>query len=126
MHSAVVTVCLLIVGTYAPATGVRPQPQQESHQVQTGPPARQVRIELDQQGMPRFDIPHGNISGAAKGALSRKRPEPLGSSRGPATDAQPQQPDNRQLPGAVGLLLALALLNDSGATPPAISQAQTN
>lgn len=126
MHSAVVTVCLLIVGTYAPATGVCPQPQQASRQVPTGPPSRQVRIDLDQQGMRRFDVPHDSISEAAKGAVSRKRPQPFGSSRGPATNAQPQQPDNRQLPGPVGLLLALALLNDSGSTPPAISQAQTN
>ena len=124
MHSAVVTACVLVVGTYAPATSVRQQSQQASAQAQTT--QRQVRTERDQQGTLRVDIPRGNIAAAAKSAVARKRPEPLRSSPGPAFDSQAQQADDRQLPGAVGLLLALALLNGSGAPPPVTSQPETN
>jgi hypothetical protein len=121
MHSAVVTACVLIVGGYAPATSLRQQSQQAFAQAQTAPPERPVRTERHQRGASRLDIPV-----AEKSAVARKRAEALRSSRGPTTDAQPQQPDNRQLPAAAGLLLALALLNGSDATPPVIPQPETN
>jgi hypothetical protein len=55
---------------------------------------------------------------AAESAVARRRAESHRPSGGPATDAQPPQRDNRQLPGAVGLLLSLALLSGAGAEPP--------
>jgi hypothetical protein len=105
---------------YVPAAGVRQQFQHATAQAQAAPPQRQA--ERDRQGTPRADIRRGNTSVAAESAVARRRAESHRPSGGPATDAQPPQRDNRQLPGAVGLLLSLALLSGAGAEPPAISQ----
>jgi hypothetical protein len=126
MRSALITACMLLVGMYAPATGVRQQFQPTPAQAQAAPPQRQAQTERDRQGTPRPDIRRGNTSVAAESAVARRRAASHLPSGGPATDAQPPQPDHRQLPGAVGLLLALGLLSGAGAAPPAISQPQIN
>ena len=126
MRSALIIACMLL-GAYAPGTGVRPQFQDGPAQAQAAPPQRQAQTDHDrQEGTPRPDIRRGNTSVAQESAVARRRAEshrPLG---GHATDAQQPQPGNRQLPGAMGLLLAIALLNGAGAAPPAISQPETN
>jgi hypothetical protein len=125
MRSALIIACMLL-GAYAPGTGLRPQFQDAAAQAQAAPPQRQAQTDHDrQEGTPRPDIRRGNTSVAQESAVARRRAEshwPLG---GHATDAQ-QQRGNRQLPGAMGLLLAIALLNGAGAAPPAISQPETN
>jgi hypothetical protein len=126
MRSALITASILIVGMYAPATGVREQFQHAPAQAQAASPQRQAQTERDRQGTPRPDIRRGNTSVAAESAVARRRAESHLPSGGPATDAQPPQPGNRQLPGAVGLLLALGLLSGAGAAPPAISQPVIN
>ena len=122
MRSALITACML-PGTCAPATGVHPQFQDEPAQAQAAPPRSQAQTDRDrQEGTPWPDIRRGNTAVAQESAIARRRAEshrPLG---GPPTDARPPQPGNRQLPGAMGVLLALALLNGAGAAPPAISQ----
>ena len=122
MRSAVVTVCMLIVGTYAPVTSVRHELQHAPAQAQAAPRQRQAQTEPDRQVTPRSDIRHGNTSVAAERAVARIRAESLRPLGGRTTATQPPHPGNGQVPGAVGLLLALALLNGAGATPPAISQ----
>ena len=115
-----IAACMLIVGTYGPAVSVREQFQHAPAQAQAAAPQSQAQTERDQQGTPRPDIRRGHTSVAQESAVARRRAEsrrPLG---GPATDAQPPQPGTQQLPAAMGLLLALALLN--GSAPPAISQ----
>jgi hypothetical protein len=123
MRSALVTACMLLLGTCAPAAGVRQQFQHAPAQAQAAPPQRQAQTERDRQGAPRPDIRRGNTSVAAESDVARRRAESHLPSGGPATDAQPPQPGNRQLQEAVGLLLSLALLSGAGAAPPpAISQ----
>jgi hypothetical protein len=119
MRSALVTACVLVVGTYAPGTSIRQQLQHAPAQAQAAPSQRQAQTELDRQVTPRSDIPRGSTSVTAKSLIARRRAESLRQFGGPATDAQP---GNRQLPGAIGLLFALALLNSAGAAPPVISQ----
>jgi hypothetical protein len=109
---------------YVPAAGVRQQFQHAPAQARAAAPQRLAQTERDRQGTPRPDIRRGNTSVAAESAVARRRAESHLPSGGPATDAQP--PGNRQLPGAVGLLLALGLLSGAGAAPPAISQPETN
>jgi hypothetical protein len=122
MRSAFITACMLLVGMYPPAAGVRPQFQDAPAQTQAAPPQRQAQTERDRQdGTSRPDIRRGNTSVAPE-----RRAESHRQSGGPATDAPPPQPGNRQLPGAVGLLLALAVLNGAGAAPPVISQPEIN
>jgi hypothetical protein len=120
MRSAVVTACVLIVGTYAPVTSVRQQLQHSPAQAQAVP--RQAQTELYRQITPRSDIRHGNTSAALESAVARRGAEPLRPLGGRATGTQPPRPGNGQVPAAVGLLLALALLNGGGAAPPATSQ----
>jgi hypothetical protein len=123
MRSAVVTACMLLLGTCAPGAGVRQHFQHAPAQAQAAPPQRQAQTERDRQGTPRPDIRRGNTAVAGASAVARRRAESHLPSGGPATDAQPPQPGNRQLPEAVGLLLSLALLSGAGAAPPpAISQ----
>ena len=122
MRSAVVTACVLIVGTYAPVTSVRQELQHASTQAQVAPRQRQAQTQLDRQGSPRSDIRHGNTAVAAESAVARRPAVSLRPFGGRATPTQPPHPGNGQVPGAVGLLLALALLNGAGATPPAISE----
>jgi len=126
MRSALITACMLLVGVYAPATGVRQQFQHAPAQAQAAPPQRQAQTERARQGTPQPDIRRGNTSVAAESAVARRRAESHLPSGGPATDAQLPQPGNRQLPGAVGLLLALGLLSGASAAPPAISQPVIN
>jgi hypothetical protein len=121
MRSALVTACMLIVGTYAPDTSIRQQFQHAPAQAQAAPPQRQAQTELDRVTL-RSDTRRGNTSVAAESPVARRRAESLRPLGGPATDAQPV---DRQLPRAVGLLLALALLNP-GAASPAISQPETH
>jgi hypothetical protein len=109
---------------YVPAAGVRQQFQHAPAQAQAAPPQRLAQTERDRQGTPRPDIRRTSV--AAERAVARRRAELHLPSGGPATDAQPPQPGNRQLPGAVGLLLALGLLSGAGAAPPAISQPEIN
>jgi hypothetical protein len=109
---------------YVPAAGVRQQFQHAPAQARAAAPQRLAQTERDRQGTPRPDIRRGNTSVAAESAVARRRAESHLPSGGPATYAQP--PGNRQLPGAVGLLLALGLLSGAGAAPPAISQPETN
>lgn len=122
MRSALITACILL-NTYAPATGVHSQFQQAPSQAQAAPPQRQAQADRGgQEGTARPDIRRGNTSVAQERAVARSRAEshwPLGA---PATDAQPPQPANRQLTGAMGLLLAFALMNGAGAIAPASSQ----
>ncbi len=126
MRSALITACILL-STYAPAPGVHPQFQDAPAQAQAAPPQRQAQTDRDrQEGTPRSDIRRGNTSVAQESAVARRRAGSHGPLGGPATDAQPPQPGNRQLPGAMGLLLAIALLNGAGAAPPAISQPEIN
>jgi hypothetical protein len=132
MRSALVTGCMLILGTCAPGAGVRQHFQHAPAQAQAAPPQRQAQAERDRQGTRRPDIRRGNTAVARASAVARRRAESHLPSGGPATDAthlrgaqqgQPPQPGNRQLPEAVGLLLSLALLSGAGAAPaPAISQ----
>jgi hypothetical protein len=126
MRSALITASILLVGMYASATGVRQQFQHAPAQAQAAPPQRQAQTERDRQGTPRPDIRRGNTSVAAESAVARRRAESHLPSGGPATDAQPPQAGNRQLPGAVGLLLALGVLSGAGAAPTAISQPVIN
>ena len=126
MRAALITACLLIVGTYATAPSVRQQFQQAPAEAQAPPPQRQAQTEHDRQGTPRPDVRRDNTSVAAESPVARRRTEPHRPAGGRATDAQPPQPGTRQLPGAVGLLLAIALLNGAGAPPPAISQPAAN
>jgi hypothetical protein len=122
MRSALITACMLLIGTYAPTAGMRPQFQDASAQTQAAPP-RQAQTERDRQvDTSRLDVRGGNVSVAPESTAARRRAESHRRSSGSATDAQPAQPGNRQLPGAVGLLLSLAVLNGAGAAPPAISQ----
>ena len=122
MRSALITACILL-NTYAPATGVHPHFQHAPSQAQAAPLQRWAQAVRDGQGgTARPDIRRGNTSVAQEGAVARSRAEshrPLGV---PATDAQPPQPGNRQLTGAMGLLLGFALMNGGGATAPASSQ----
>ena len=122
MRSALVTACVLIVGAYAPGTSVRQQFQHAPAQAQAAPPQRQAQTELHRQITSRSDISRGITSVAAESAAARRRAESLRPFGGPATVVQPPQPGNRQLPAAVGLLFALALLNGAGAAPPVIAQ----
>jgi hypothetical protein len=123
MRSAFVTACMLLLGTCAPAAGVRQHFQHAPAQAQAAPPQRQAQTERDRHGTPRPDIRRGNTAVAGASAVARRRAESHLPSGGPATDARPPQPGNRQLPEAVGLLLSLALLSGAGAAPPlAISQ----
>ena len=124
MRSALAIACVLTVGMYAPDSSVRQQFKHAPAQAQAAPPQRQAQTELDRQVTLRSYIRGGNTPVAAESAVARRRTEWLRPSGGPATDAQP--PGNRQLPGPVGLLLALALLNGAGAAPPAISQPEIN
>lgn len=117
MRSPLITACMLLMGAYAPVVSVRPQIQQAPAQAQAAPPQHQAQTARDWQGTPRPDIRRGNTPVAAESSLSRRRAESHRSG-GLATDAQPGQPGNRQVPGAVGLLLALALLSNAGAVPP--------
>jgi hypothetical protein len=126
MRLALVIACVLIVGMYAPDSSVRQQFKHAPAQAQAAPPQRQAQTELDRQVTLRSYIRRGNAPVAAESAVARRRTEWLRPSGGAATDAQPPQPGNRQLPGPVGLLLALALLNGAGAAPPAISQPEIN
>jgi hypothetical protein len=118
MRSALVTACMLLLGTCAPAAGVRQHFQHARAQAQAAPPQRQAQTERDRQGTPRPDIRRGHTAVAGASAVARRRAESHLPSGGPATDAQPPQPGNRQLPEAVGLLLSLALLSGAGAAPP--------
>ena len=113
---------------------------------QAAPPQRQAQIERDRPGTPRPDIRRGNTAVAGERAVARRRAESHPPPGAPATDAthppgaqqepppQPGDPGvedkretlNRQLPGAAGLLLALALLSGAGVTHPAISQPGIN
>jgi hypothetical protein len=120
MRSAIVTACVLIVGTYAPVTNVRQQLQHSPAQAQAAP--RQAQTELYRQVTPRSDISHGNTSVTAESSAARRRADSLRPLGGRATHPQPPHPGNGQVPGAVGLMLALALLNGAGAAPPATSQ----
>ena len=132
MRSALVTACTLVLGTCAPAAGVRQHFQHVPAQAQAAPPQRQAQTERDRQGTPRLHIRRGNTAVPGASAVARRRAEWHLPSGGPATDAthlpgaqqgRPPQPGNRQLPEAVGLLLSLALLSGAGAAPPpAISQ----
>lgn len=123
MRSALVTACTLLLGTCVPAAGVRQHFQHAPAQAQAAPPQRQAQTQRDRQGTPRPDIRRGNAAVAGASAVARRRAESHLPSGGPAADAQPPQPGNRQLPEAVGLLLSLALLSGAGtAPPPAISQ----
>jgi hypothetical protein len=126
MRSALITACMLLAGMYVPAAGVRQQFQHAPARAQAAPPQRLAQTERDRQGTSRPDIRRGNTSVAAESAVARRRAESHLPSGGPATDAQPPQAGNRQLPGAVGLLLALGLLSGAGAAPPAISQPEIN
>jgi len=127
MRLAFITACMLIAGTYPPGAGVRPQFHDAPAQTQAVPPQRQAQTVHDRQdGTSRPDIRRGNVSVAPESAVARRRSESHRPSGDPATDARLMQPGNRQLPGVVGLLLALAVLNGGGATPPAISQPQIN
>jgi hypothetical protein len=126
MRLALVIACLLIVGTYAPDTSVRQQFKHAPAQAQAPPPQRQAQTELDRQVTLPSVIRRGNTPMAAESAVARRRAEWLRPSGGPATDGQPSPPGNRQLPGAVGLLLAIALLNGASAAPSAISQPEIN
>jgi hypothetical protein len=131
MRSAL-TACMLVLGTCAPAAGVRQHFQHAPAQAQAAPPQRQAQTERDRQGTPRADIRRGNTGVAGASAAARRRAESHLPSGGPATDAthlpgaqqgQSPQPGNRQLPEAVGLVLSLALLSGAGAAPAAaISQ----
>jgi hypothetical protein len=116
MRSTLVTACALIVGTYAPATSVRQHLQHTPAQAQVRSLMRQAQTEGDRELVPRPDIRRSNTSVAAKSAVARREAESLWRSGGPATDSA----------GAVGLLLALALLNGAGAAPPAISRPEIN
>jgi hypothetical protein len=118
MRSALVTACMLLLGTCAPAAGVRQHFQHAPAQAQAAPPQRQAHTERDRQATPRPDFRRGNTAVAGASAVARRRAESHLPSGGPATDAQPPQPGNRQLPEAVGLLLSLALLSGAGAAPP--------
>jgi hypothetical protein len=84
---------MLTVGTYAPDTSVRQPFQQAPAQAQAALPQRRAQTELDLQIGPRSDIPRGNTGVAGESAVARRRPEPLRPSGGPATDAQPPQPE---------------------------------
>ena len=119
MRSPLVTACMLLLGTCAPAAGVRQQFEHAPAQAQAAPPQRQAQAERDRQGTPRPDIRRGNTAVAGASAVARRRAE--SHLRG-AQQGQPPQRGNRQLPEAVGLLLSLALLSGAGtAPPPAIS-----
>jgi hypothetical protein len=128
MRSALITACMLL-GTYVPATGVHPLYRDAPAQAQAAPPPRQAHADRDRdrdEGTPRTDVRQGNTSVAAGSAVAPRRAQFHRPLDGPATDAQLQQPGNRQLPGAtMALLLALALLNGAGAAPPAISQPES-
>lgn len=120
MRSALITACMLVVGAFAPAVSVRQQFQHAPAQAQAASPQRQAQTEHDRQDTPRPDILRGNASVAVEIPVARRPAEPHRSSGSPAAEAQLPQPGNRQLSGAVGLLLALALLNSAGAAPPAV------
>lgn len=121
MRSVLITAWTLL-GTYAPATGVHPQFQDAPAQAQAAP---QLQAQTDrdrQEGTPRPDIHRGNTSVAQESAIARRPAEPHRPLGDPLIDAHPLQPDKRQLPAAMGVLLALALLNAAGAASPTISQ----
>jgi len=122
MRSALITACTLL-GTYAPATGVRPQFQDASSQAQAAPSQRHAQTDHDRkEGTPGPDIRRGDTSVAQEGAVARRRAESHRQLGSPVIDAHSLQPDNRQLPATMGVLLALALLNGAGAVSPTISQ----
>jgi hypothetical protein len=118
MRSALITACMLLVGAFALAVSVRQQFQHAPAQAQAASPQRQAQTGHDRQDTP--NIRRGNTSVAVESAVARRWAEPHRSSGSPAPEAQPRQPGNRQLSGAMGLLLAFALLNSAGAAPPAV------
>jgi hypothetical protein len=118
MRSALVTACMLLVGTCTPGSGVRQQFQHAPAQAQAALPQRAAHTERHRQGAPRPDIRRGNAAVAGESAVARRRAELHLPSVGRATDGQPPQPGRPHLPDAVGLLLSLALLSGAGAAPP--------
>ena len=108
MRSSLITAYLLTVGMYAPAANVLQQFPPAPPQAQTVPPQRQPQTELERQRSVTAD------------AVARTGAESQG---GPATHTPAPQPGrsqhsgDRQLPGPVGLLLAVALLDGQGAAP---------
>ena len=127
MRSSLIAAYLLTLGLYAPGAVVRQQFPPAPPQAHTVPLQLQAQTELDRRGM--AGIRRGNASVVADSPVVRRVAEarPPG---GPATYALPphpgnQQSGNRQLPGPVGLLLAVALLDGEGAAPHKSSQAET-
>jgi hypothetical protein len=117
MRSALITACLLLVGAYAPGVSFRQQFHYAPTQAQATLPQYQAQTARDQQGTPGPHIRRGNTSVAAENAVARRRAEPYRSSGGPASDAQPPQRGNRQMSGAMAMLLGLALLSHERQAP---------
>lgn len=114
MRSALITACMLVLGAYAPGVSLGQQLHHAPAQAHAAPPQRQAQTERERQGTPRPDIRRGNTSVAAESAVARRWAEPHRSSRssgGPASDAPPPQPGNRQMSAAMAMLLGLALLS---------------
>jgi hypothetical protein len=136
MRSSVVAACLLAaclfkVDLYAPAASVRQQLPLHPHQARTLPAQCQTHNDLDRQATPRPVLHRGTASINADGATVRPGAQSHKRSGGPAIDTQPPQPGsqqtgNRQLPGPVGLLLALALVDGGSATRHETPRTQTH
>jgi hypothetical protein len=126
MRLAFITACMLLVGAYAPRVSLRQQFHQAPAQAQTAPPQRPAQSERDRQRTSQSEFRRANTSVAAESAVARRRAELHQPSGGPESDAQPPQPGNRQLSGAMAVLLALALLNNSDAASPESAQPNAN
>lgn len=129
MRSPLIAAYLLAVGMYAPAASVRPSLPPAPPQAQTMPQTRQVQTELDRHATPPPDIHRGNARIIADSVLVRRGAVSHQPSGGPATDAPLRQPGDGQtgkpqMPGPVGLLLALALVDSGGAAPHETAHAE--
>lgn len=118
MRSLLIAACLLAVGTYAPSAGICQQ-SSPPPQDQTVPAPRAAQIGSDR----RTAVPQSHRASSADNSVVRRSAElhpPPGASAAGTHLSEPghQHTGNAPLPGPVGLLLALSLV-DSGGTAPA-------
>lgn len=117
MRSPLIAAYFLAIGIYAPAASLCQSLPPTAPKAQTVPQSRQPRTELDWHG-----TRPGNARRIADSAVVREGAASHQHSGVPAMDTKPRQPGDQQsgkpqMPGPVGLLLALALVDVGGAPP---------
>lgn len=129
MRSALIAAYLLAIGMYAPAASLRQSLPPAVPQAQTVSQPRQPQTDLDRHATPPPDIHRGNAQIIADSAAVRRGAAWHQHSGGLTTDTQPRPPGDQQsgkpqVPGPVGLLLALALVDSGGAAPHETAHAE--